>query len=212
MRTECPKCNSKFNAPESYIGKQASCPQCKESFLVRKIEETEQVINTENERLSTKMVDVNCGNCGLQIGKLEKKYKWKDYIVCELCFLKLKPAVERDCHDVGMKKPGKFSTIAGVRMGAGICDILAGLVFCWLVFPIVMIPFGIIEIISACNLLKEKPEYPKSIKTIAILEIIGIVTLAGWISIVAGIMTLVFLSDDKVKAYIESLREKDATD
>jgi hypothetical protein len=89
-----------------------------------------------------------------------------------------------------------------MRLGAGICNIIAGIVFCWLIFPIVMIPLGIIEIISASNLLKLQPEPPTGIKIIAILEIVAIITMAGWISVVVGILTLVFLSDERVKNYL----------
>ena len=65
-------------------------------------------------------------------------------------------------------KPGKVTAIGGMRLGAGICNILAGVAFCWLFFPIIMLPLGIFEIISASNLLKEQPQKTSSLKTIAI--------------------------------------------
>ena len=101
-------------------------------------------------------------------------------------------------------KPGKVSAIGGLRLGAGICNIIAGLVFfIYFIIPLALIPLGIIEIISASNLLKARPEPPSGLYAIAILEIVAILTLAGWISVVAGILTLVFLADPKVKAYLD---------
>jgi len=142
-----------------------------------------------------------CENCGAEIGQLERGFVYENHIICARCYTKLKgepPASE-------VKKPGKVTAIGGMRLGAGICNIMAGIVFCWLLFPIVMIPLGIIEIISASNLLKAKPRQPSALKTIAVLEIIAIITLAGWISVVVGILTLVFLSDPRVTNYVSSL-------
>ena len=102
-------------------------------------------------------------------------------------------------------KPWKAKAIAGMRLGSGICNILAGLVFCWLFVPVLLIPLGIIEIISAANLMSDKPRAPSGMKTIAVLEIVGIVTLAGWIPLAVGILTLVWLSDPEVERYFASL-------
>ena len=38
-----------------------------------------------------------------------------------------------------------------------------------------------------------------------VLEIVAIITLAGWISVVVGILTLVFMSDQQVKLYFTQL-------
>jgi hypothetical protein len=102
-------------------------------------------------------------------------------------------------------KPGKVTAIAGMRLGSGVCNILAGVVFCWLVFPIVLIPLGIVEILSASNLLKSRPNRPSNLLPIPVLEIVAIITLAGWISVVVGILTLVFMSDQQVKLYFTQL-------
>jgi hypothetical protein len=102
-------------------------------------------------------------------------------------------------------KPGKVTAIGGMRLGSGVCNILAGIFFFWLVFPIVMIPLGIVEIVSASNLLKAKPDRPSSLHAIPILEIIAILTLAGWVSVAVGIISLVFLSDQRVKSYLDQL-------
>ena len=106
---------------------------------------------------------------------------------------------------VAINKPGKVTAIGGMRIGSGVCNIIAGLMFFWLLFPILLIPFGIVEIVSASNLLKERPNRPSSFKAIPILEIIAILTLAGWISMVVGIISLAFLANDKVKQYFASL-------
>ena len=104
-----------------------------------------------------------------------------------------------------MIKPGKVTAIGGMRIGSGVCNILAGLVFCLFILPIVMIPLGIVEIVSASNLLKAKPDRPSTLRAIPILEIIAILTLAGWISVVVGIISLVFLSDQRVSSYFNQL-------
>ncbi|MFH1881879.1 MAG: hypothetical protein ABIL62_04095 [Planctomycetota bacterium] len=101
-------------------------------------------------------------------------------------------------------KPGKVTAIGGMRIGSGVCNILAGLFFCWLIVPIIMIPLGIVEIVSGSNLLKAKPGRLSSLLAIPILEIIAILTLAGWVRSV-GIISLVFLSDQGVKSYLDQL-------
>jgi hypothetical protein len=105
------------------------------------------------------------------------------------------------------KKPGKISAIGGMRLGSGICNVLAGLGFCFFIFPLILVPFGIVEIVSGSNLLRETPVKPSTFKAIPILEIIAIITLAGWISLIVGIISLVFLGDNKVKNYLSSLPE-----
>jgi len=103
-------------------------------------------------------------------------------------------------------KPGELTAIAGMRLGSGVCNILAGVVFTFVfIIPIVLIPLGIVEIVSASNLLKVKPNRLSNPLTIPILEIIAILTLAGWISLVVGIVSLVFLADPRVKYYLKQL-------
>lgn len=102
-------------------------------------------------------------------------------------------------------KPAKITAIAGMRLGSGVCNILVGLAFCWVLFPILLIPLGIVEIVSGSNLLKAKPDRPSSLNAIPILEIIAILTLAGWVSVIVGIISLVFLGDQRVKSYLNQL-------
>lgn len=148
------------------------------------------------------------------MGKLEQAFIHKGHIVCKECNTKLCDETQEIVTPSGtspataemlLAKPGKVTAIGGMRIGAGVCNILAGIVFCWLLLPLVMIPLGVVEIISASNLLKSRPTQPQGLKTIAILEIVAILTLAGWISVVVGIITLVFLADPRVKAYLNRL-------
>ena len=77
-------------------------------------------------------------------------------------------------------KPGKVTAIGGMEIGCGVCNILAGIFFGFLLLPLLLIPLGIVEIISGSRLLKaQSPQKMSGIKAIAILEIIGIVTCAG---------------------------------
>jgi len=145
-----------------------------------------------------------CENCGAEIGSLERGYIYENHVTCEKCYAKLKGETKESQRSI-LAKPGKVTAIAGMRLGAGVCNILAGLVFCWLLFPIPMIALGIVEIVSASNLLKAQPKRLSNLLTIPILEIVAILTLAGWISVVVGILTLVFLSDPRVKNYFSSL-------
>jgi len=155
-----------------------------------------------------------CENCGRAMGKLEQAFICKGHVVCKECNKKLSDEPQEITTQSGsfpatadtvLAKPGKITAIGGMRIGAGVCNILAGIAFCWLLLPLVMIPLGVIEIISASNLLKSRPTRPQGLKTIAILEIVAILTLAGWISVVVGIITLVFLADPRVKNYLSRL-------
>lgn len=155
-----------------------------------------------------------CKNCGRAIGKLEQVFVYKDHVVCKECNLKLRDEPQEivvqsgsspATADTVFAKPGKVTAIGGMRIGAGVCNILAGIVFFWLVLPLAMIALGVIEIVSASNLLKSRPARPSGLKTIAILEIVALLTFAGWISAVVGIITLVFLADPRVKEYLSRL-------
>lgn len=109
----------------------------------------------------------------------------------------------------GPAKPWKVTAIGGMRLGSGITNVLAGLALFWLVYPLLLIPLGIVEIISGANLLNRNPKAASGMKTIAILEIIAIVGF-NWISLVVGILTLVWLADPEAEAYLATLPPKDA--
>ena len=120
-------------------------------------------------------------------------------------------------------KPGKVQAIAILTLVDGILNILWS--FVWVIailagviasvgIGLICVPFtipiiiyslavGIIEIIAGAKLLKSPPRKFK-VKTIAILEIVNIISLA-FPSLVVGILNLVFYNDPEVKAYIDSL-------
>lgn len=117
------------------------------------------------------------------------------------------------------EKPGKAQAIAIMTLVNGIINVLwaIGLAFSFLIgafgtfgFTLCCVPIsiytlvvGIIEIISGVKLLGNPPRR-FDVKTIAILEIINILSLAAP-SLVIGILNLVFYNEPEVKVYIDSL-------
>ncbi|MEI6179769.1 MAG: hypothetical protein WCP31_03370 [Chloroflexales bacterium] len=108
----------------------------------------------------------------------------------------------------GLTKPGKLQAIAILALVDGILSILAGIG--WL-FTICLAPIGIYSIISgifaliyATKLLPDVPTVRQPNKTVAILQIINIVS-GNVVSIVAGILSLVFYNDADVIAYFNAL-------
>lgn len=99
-------------------------------------------------------------------------------------------------------KPGKLTAIGGLRLGSGVCNILTGLLLYWLIFPLVLVPFGIVEIVSGSNLLKARPYRPLTLRVIPIVEMVVFVS---WLSVIAGVLSLIFLSDEHVKSYLKDL-------
>jgi hypothetical protein len=114
-------------------------------------------------------------------------------------------------------KPGKVQAISIMMLVNGILNILAGLgvtsaimlgtlgigIIC---APVTILPMilGIFEVIYASKLLSNPPRPVKNLQTIAVLEICAIVTGLG-ISLIVGILNLVFLSEPEVKDYLDSI-------
>jgi hypothetical protein len=114
-------------------------------------------------------------------------------------------------------KPGKVQAIAIMMLVNGILNILYGLyatigiilgtffvgVLC---APVTILPaiLGIFEVIYGSKLLSNPPRRVNNIQTIAILEIIAIVSGNG-LSAIVGILNLVFLSEPEVRAYLTSI-------
>ena len=114
-------------------------------------------------------------------------------------------------------KPGKVQAIAIMMLVNGILNILCGLgvtasivlgtigigILC---APVTILPavLGIFEVISASKLLSDPVRPVQNLQTIAILEIVAVVCGNG-ISVVVGILNLVFLSEPEVKAYLASI-------
>jgi hypothetical protein len=65
MTSECPHCKYKIEIPDSYIGKEIKCPQCKKNYKYLKSE--------------------FCSNCGRSLGHLEQAYIFNGRVVCKEC-------------------------------------------------------------------------------------------------------------------------------
>ena len=114
------------------------------------------------------------------------------------------------------KKPGKVQAIAIMMLVSGVLNIFYGLILTvsvaiiavgvgLLCLPLTISPtvLGIIEVIAASKLLNSEPRKIK-VQTIAILEIVSIITL-DVLSAGVGILNLVFYNDPEVKRYLDSL-------
>jgi hypothetical protein len=115
------------------------------------------------------------------------------------------------------KKPGQVQTIAILTLISGILNILEGVVgaillvvgtlglgiFC---LPIALLPIvlGIFEIIYASKLLPENPRPIQPSQTLAIFQIVAVLW-GAVLSVVTGILALVFYNDPDVKAYFASI-------
>lgn len=111
-------------------------------------------------------------------------------------------------------KPGKIQTITILLLVNGIMNILyafsatAAIVLGTLGIgllcaPLTILPgvLGVFEIIYASNLMANPPKAVKNLQTIAILEIVCIIT-GNAISLIIGIINLVFYNDTEVRAYL----------
>ena len=115
------------------------------------------------------------------------------------------------------EKPGMVTTLGLLTLINGILNIVFGLVVTAMIVlgtffvgiicaPVTALPavLGIFEILYALKLLANPPRPVRASRTIAILEICAI--LAGnVISMVVGIVALVFYSDPAVKAHFERI-------
>jgi hypothetical protein len=108
------------------------------------------------------------------------------------------------------RKPGKVQAIAIMVLVGGIVAVFLGLV--WFLSlamtcigllwpgPYYAIVAGILAIIKGAKLLGKEDYKQKAPKTIAIMQIICIVN-CDIANLALGIVTLVFLGDEEVKAY-----------
>lgn len=114
-------------------------------------------------------------------------------------------------------KPGLVKTISVITLLSGILNLLWGLVatasivfgtffFGLLCAPITIFPtiLGIFEIIYALKLLAEPVQPAQPSQTIAILEILCILT-GNVFSMIVGILALVFYNDPQVKEFFARL-------
>jgi hypothetical protein len=82
MKTICPKCKSKFNAPNEYNGKKVRCPKCREIFICVEIM---GMFKAAREAKTTKNVSTKCTNCGRVIKSSEISYGINEIVVCREC-------------------------------------------------------------------------------------------------------------------------------
>ena len=117
----------------------------------------------------------------------------------------------------GSVKPGMVQAVAIMTLINGILNILYGLSVTTVIVlgtffigiicaPVTILPvvLGIFEIIYAAKLIANPPQPVKPSQTIAILEIVAILS-GNVISAVVGVLALVFYADTNVKAYFARL-------
>ena len=102
------------------------------------------------------------------------------------------------------EKPWQVTTMGVLRIVSGIINVTCGLGLFILVVPLLLVPLGIAEIMSGANLLAARPKYPASNRTLAILEIVAMLS-CGVISLVVGILSLVWSSQHEVESYFAAL-------
>jgi hypothetical protein len=113
-------------------------------------------------------------------------------------------------------KPGKVQAVTIMLLANGILNILYALGVTGsivlgtlgiglLCAPITILPgvLGVFEIIYATNLMAIPPKSVKNLQTIAILEIVCVIS-GNAISLVVGILNLVFYNDPEVRGYLTS--------
>ena len=120
-----------------------------------------------------------------------------------------------------IQKPGKVTAIAAMALANGILNILWGLSLSsalvlgtvgigLLCAPITLLPLGlgIVEIIYAASLLSASPSPTQlsQTRTIAILEICCILY-GNIVSLIVGILVLVFFGDLGVQGYLVGLKK-----
>ncbi len=118
------------------------------------------------------------------------------------------------------EKPGQVTAIAIMTLISGILNILAAFVWSVLIVvgtigvgllcvPVTILPgvMGVFEIIYAAKLLSNPPRPVRPSQTLAILEICAIL-FANVLSLVTGILALVFYNDHQVQEYFARLNSQ----
>jgi uncharacterized membrane protein HdeD (DUF308 family) len=108
------------------------------------------------------------------------------------------------------QKPGKVQAIAIMCLIDGILNILwgIGLIFtlCGAPLGIYALILGIFEIIYSIKVLPDPIKTNKPNKTLAIMQIVNIIT-GDVISLIIGIITLVFYNEPAVQQYFDAIPE-----
>ena len=176
-----------------------------------------KLLNTDTIYLIAKQNAFQLSTEMLNFWKIARKYFHHYSIVIKPERKEFKMTVYPEVPEVN--KPGKVQAIAIMTLVDGILNVLwsfvvgigvlSGAIATFgiglLCTPIAILPLvvGIFEIIAGAKLLKS-PARKFKVKTIAILEIVNIISFA-FTSLVVGILNLVFYNDPEVKAYIDSL-------
>ncbi len=123
-------------------------------------------------------------------------------------------------YPVAQQKPGMVQAIAIMTLINGVLNILYGLgmttaivlgtLFVGIICaPVTILPvvLGIFEIIYAVKLLANPPQPVNPSQSIAICEIIAVLS-GNFISLVVGILALVFYNDSSVRAYFTRINSQ----
>ena len=121
MKTQCPHCKAKINAPSEYKGKKVKCPKCKESFVCVESAETTIPAKLSNR---PKEVAEKCENCGRTIGKLEQTYVYEGDVVCQQCNGILQRPIKESSQQPVYVTPTKSTS------GFGIAALVLGIIAC----------------------------------------------------------------------------------
>ncbi len=118
------------------------------------------------------------------------------------------------------EKPGQVTAISIMTLISGIINILAACVwslfivvgtvgFGLLCVPVTILPgvLGVFEIIYAAKLLSNPPRPVRPSQALAILEICAILC-ANVLSVVTGILALIFYNDPQVQEYFARLNSQ----
>ena len=107
----------------------------------------------------------------------------------------------------GTGKPGQVTAIAILDLVDGIINCIAGFVWLFTIFGIPIgayaITVGILEIIYAAKLLPDPIKTAAPARYLAVMQIVNIIS-GNVVSLVAGILSLVFYSDARVMQYFGS--------
>lgn len=98
MKTRCPDCGVRFNAPDRYKGKKALCPKCRKPFIVTVYHEAPKV--------------ELCTNCDREISRSEPACVFEGEIVCAECDKNLRGSKPQEPNII---LPPEYARYKGVR-------------------------------------------------------------------------------------------------
>lgn len=129
MKTQCPHCKARFNAPDQAAGKSAKCPKCHQQFTIKPFDQA--------------LPQELCTSCKATIGPQEQAYIYKGNVVCEKCYNKFKTAEQ--------EPPSRDATAAKKLKSENLLK--AFYVYCWAAIRIVA---GIVCVLGLALAIKAK--------------------------------------------------------